>query len=179
VLRAVRVRAHPKAYASDASRTLVKRARLVAAAFLVLVVAAAGFAVLGGEPSETLSVSNERDGTAVVEVYQVGPDATVAVDRADGTTTTTRPDEVGSLANVTTVRVPANSSREAIVVFPNKTASADASDTGSRFVYVVHDGDPDGRRYLAVGVVDCGDELASANVTITERGATMEAAPCE
>lgn len=157
----------------------MKRPRLVAAALLVLLVAAGGLAVLGGAPSETLSVSNERDGTAVVEVYQVGPDAAVEVERVDGTATTTHPDDVGSLANVTTVRVPANSSREAVVVFPNGTASADASDTGSRFVYVVHDGDPDGRTYLAVGLVDCGDDAASANVTITERGATMAAAPCE
>jgi hypothetical protein len=158
----------------------VNRPRLVAAALLAILVTAGGLAVLGGAPSETLSVSNERDGTAVVEVYQVGPDAAVEVERADGVTTTTRPDEVGSLATVTTVRVPANTSREAIVVLPNGTASADASDTGSRFVYVVHDGDPDGRTYLAVGLVDCGDDAGSATVTITERGATVAAAaPCE
>lgn len=157
----------------------MKRPRLVATALLVLLVAAGGLAVLGGEPSETLSVSNERGGTAVVEVYQVGPNATVQVDRADGTATTTRPEEIESLDDVTSIDVPANTSREAIVVFPNGTATADASDTGSRFVYVVHDGDPDGPTYLAVGLVDCGDDAVSAAVTITERGASSDPGPCE
>jgi len=158
--------------------TLVRRPRLVTAALLVLLVAAGGLAVLAGEPSETLTITNERDEIAVVELYRVGSNATVAADRVDGTTTTTRPGEVESLEDVTSIAVPANTSREAIVVFPNGTASADASETGSRFVYVVHDGDPDGRTYLDVGVVDC-DDAVSAAVTITERGATLEPAPCE
>ncbi|MFC6953387.1 hypothetical protein [Halorubellus litoreus] len=157
----------------------MERTRLLAGVVLALLVAVAGFAVLGGEPAETLSISNERDGTAVVEVYQVDADATVVLERADGSSTTTQPGDVDSLDDVTTVRVPANTSREAIPIFPNGTATADASQTGSRFVYVVHDGDPDGRTYLAVGLVDCGDANPSANVTITDDDATLEAGPCE
>ncbi|WP_227131071.1 hypothetical protein [Halorubellus salinus] len=157
----------------------MNRNRVLAAVLIALLVAAGGFAVLGGEPAKTVSITNEREGTAVVELYQVGPDATVEVERADGTTTSTQPEDVGSLANVTTVRVPANTSREAVPVFPNGTASADASQTGSRFVYVVHDGDPDGRTYLAVGLVDCGDATPSANVTITDDDATLDPDPCE
>ncbi|WP_323676392.1 hypothetical protein [Halorubellus sp. PRR65] len=157
----------------------MNRPRLVVAALLVLLVAGAGLALLGGPPAETVSVSNERGGTVVVEVYQVGSDATVQIERADGTTTTQRPDDVDALATVTTVLVPENTSREAILVFPNGTASADASQTGSRFVYVVHDGDPDGRTYLAVGLVDCGDATPSTNVTITDAGAAVGPDSCE
>lgn len=158
---------------------VVNRNRVLAAVVLTLLVVAVGLTVFAGEPAATVFVSNERTDTAVVELYQVAPDATVEVERADGTTTTVEPDDVASLANVTAVRVPANTSREAVPVFPNGTASADASETGSRFVYVVHDGDPDGRTYLAVGLVDCGDATPSANITITADDATLEPGPCE
>lgn len=158
----------------------MNRQRLLAAAVLVLLVASAVVVVgLGGEPGETLQITNERDEHVAVEVYQVDENATVAVERANGTTTTMQPGDLESLDDVTMVDVPANTSREAVLVWPNGTATADASQTGSRFVYVVHDGDPDGRTYLAVGLVDCGDGTPSANITITDDDATLEPNPCE
>lgn len=158
----------------------MNRQRLLAAAVLALLVAGAvAFVGLGGEPRETLQITNERDEHVAVEVYQVDENATVAVERANGTTTTMQPGDVQSLDDVTMVDVPANTSREAVLVWPNGSASADASETGSRFVYVVHDGDPDGRTYFGVGLVDCGDDAVAANLTITERGLRLEPGPCE
>jgi hypothetical protein len=147
---------------------------------LAALVLAAVFSLgIGGEPSETMSVSNERDGIVVVEVYEVGSDATVQVERADGTTTAQRPGDVEALENVRTVLVPGNTSREAILVFPNGAASADATETGSRFVYVAQDGDPDGRTYLDVGLVDCGDDDVATTLVITETSVRVEGDRCE
>jgi hypothetical protein len=158
----------------------VKRPRLVAAALLAVVLVAAALALgLATEPADTVTVVNERDDVYAIEVYQVGSDATVDVKRADGTTTTQRPEDVESLDDVTTIRVPANTSRSATIVFPNGTASLNATETGSRFVYVVHDGDPDGRTYVGVGLVDCGDDGVAANLTIAETGTRLEPNPCE
>jgi hypothetical protein len=168
----------PKAYTGTVPTSGVNRNRVLAGVVLALLLLVVGFTVLGGEPAETLSITNERDDQMVVEVYQVDENASVVLERANGTTTT-QPGDVQSLDGVRTIRVPANASRDAIPVWSNGNASADASATGSRFVYVVHDGDPDGRTYLAVGLVDCGDANPSANVTITDDDATLEPNPCE
>lgn len=144
----------------------------------MLALAALLAVALGGAPETTLTVSNDGDDLYVVEVYRVPADPTVDVERLDGTTETLRPNAVDSLEDVSEVRVPANRSRDALVVFRNGTASANATATGSRFVYVVHDGDPDGRTYLRIGLVDCGDATPAATLTIADGRARLGPDPC-
>lgn len=157
----------------------MNRRRVLGLLVAVLALTALLAFALGGAPETALAVSNDDDDLYAVEVYQVPADATVEVKRLDGTTTTVRPDEIGSLANVSAVRVPANRSRSAFVVFPNSTASTNATATGSRFVYVVHDGDPDGRTYVGIGVVDCGDATPAADLTVEDGRTRLGSDPCE
>jgi hypothetical protein len=156
----------------------VKRQSLLGVVGLLLVVAVLFAVAPGGGPDTTVTVSNDDGDFYAIEIYQVPAGATVEIERDDGTTETLPPGEVDLLSTVSMIHVPANESRDAVVVWPNATASANATATGSRFVYVVHDGDPDGRTYAGVGFVDCGDRTPEANLTITDGSTRLHPNPC-